>query len=29
MLDSIRRWVGSRNHPQITQIQEPLFEKSV
>ena len=29
MLDSIRRWLGTRNHPQITQIQEPLFEKSV
>jgi hypothetical protein len=25
MLDSIRRWLN----PQITQIQEPLFEKSV
>ena len=22
MLDSIRRWVGTRSHPQITQIQE-------
>ena len=29
MLDSIRRWLGTRRHPQITQIQEPLFEKSV
>jgi carbon starvation protein len=29
MLDSIRRWVGTRKHPQITQTQEPLFEKSV
>ncbi|HEU4769254.1 MAG TPA: carbon starvation CstA 5TM domain-containing protein, partial [Pyrinomonadaceae bacterium] len=29
MLDSIRRWIGSRRHPQITQMQEPLFEKSV
>src|SRR5512132_801416 len=29
MLDSIRRWVGTRNHPQITQMQEPLFDKSV
>jgi carbon starvation protein len=29
MLDSIRRWVGTRNQPQITQMQEPLFEKSV
>ena len=29
MIDSIRRWLGTRNHPQITQIQEPLFEKSV
>ena len=22
MIDSIRRWLGTRNHPQITQIQE-------
>ncbi len=29
MLDSIRRWVGTKKHPQITQTQEPLFEKSV
>jgi carbon starvation protein len=29
MIDSIRRWLGTRNHPQMTQIQEPLFEKSV
>ena len=29
MLDSIRRWMGSRNRPQMTKIQEPLFEKSV
>jgi carbon starvation protein len=29
MIDSIRRWLGTRNHPQITKIQEPLFEKSV
>ncbi len=29
MLDSIRRWLGTRRHPQITQTQEPLFEKSV
>src|SRR5215210_2849836 len=29
MIDSIRRWLGTRNHPQITQIQEPLFEKSM
>src|SRR5499426_2276534 len=29
MADSIRRWLGTRNHPQMTQIQEPLFEKSV
>ena len=29
MLDSIRRWLGTRKGPQITQLQEPLFEKSV
>jgi carbon starvation protein len=29
MLDSIRRWLGTRKRPEITQIQEPLFEKSV
>src|SRR5262249_44598177 len=29
MFDSIRRWTGRPKHPQITQIQEPLFEKSV
>ena len=29
MLDSIRRWVGTRKGPQITQTPEPLFEKSV
>ena len=29
MIDSIRRWVGTRSQPQITQMQEPLFEKSV
>ncbi len=29
MLDSIRRWTGTRKHPRITQTQEPLFEKSV
>ncbi len=29
MIDSIRRWVGTRNRPQMTQTPEPLFEKSV
>jgi carbon starvation protein len=29
MVDSIRRWLGTGKHPQMTQIQEPLFEKSV
>jgi carbon starvation protein len=29
MLDSIRRWLGTRNQPRITPVQEPLFEKSV
>src|SRR5690349_10400953 len=29
MVDSIRRWLGTRSQPQITQMQEPLFEKSV
>jgi carbon starvation protein len=29
MIDSIRRWLGGRKRPEITQIQEPLFEKSV
>jgi carbon starvation protein len=29
MLDSIRRWLGTRKGPQIAQLQEPLFEKSV
>jgi carbon starvation protein len=29
MVDSIRRWLGTRNRPQISQVQEPLFEKSV
>jgi carbon starvation protein len=29
MIDSIRRWLGPGKHPQMTQIQEPLFEKSV
>ena len=29
MLDSIRRWIGTRSRPQIAQTQEPLFEKSV
>jgi carbon starvation protein len=29
MLDSIRRWTGTRSRPQITQTPEPLFEKSV
>lgn len=29
MIDSIRRWLGTGKHPQMTQIQEPLFEKSV
>lgn len=29
MLDSIRRWLGTGKRPQITQTQEPLFEKSV
>jgi carbon starvation protein len=29
MLDSIRRWLGTRSHPQINQTPEPLFEKSV
>src|SRR5215204_7455278 len=29
MVDSIRRWLGTRRHPQVTQIHEPLFEKSV
>jgi len=24
MLDSIRRWIGTRSHPQITQIQEAI-----
>jgi len=24
MIDSIRRWVGTRKHPQMTQIQEPI-----
>jgi hypothetical protein len=24
MLDSIRRWLGTRSHPQITQIQEAV-----
>src|SRR5918993_2498767 len=25
MIDSIRCWLGTRNHPQMTKIQEPLF----
>lgn len=29
MIDSIRRWLGSRKGPQVSQIAEPLFEKSV
>lgn len=29
MIDSIRRWLGTRNRPQISPVQEPLFEKSV
>jgi carbon starvation protein len=29
MLDSIRRWLGTRSRPQMTQTAEPLFEKSV
>jgi carbon starvation protein len=29
MIDSIRRWLGTRNRPQISSLQEPLFEKSV
>jgi carbon starvation protein len=29
MIDSIRRWVRTRKHPQMTRIPEPLFEKSV
>ncbi|HEU4769384.1 MAG TPA: carbon starvation CstA family protein [Pyrinomonadaceae bacterium] len=29
MVDSIRRWLETRNHPRITQNPEPLFEKSV
>jgi len=29
MLDSIRRWLGTRSRPQITQNPEPVFEKSV
>jgi hypothetical protein len=24
MIDSIRRWLGTRSHPQITQIEEPI-----
>jgi carbon starvation protein len=29
MIDSIRRWVGTRSRPQMTQTPEPVFEKSV
>jgi carbon starvation protein len=29
MIDSIRRWLRTGRHPQVTTIQEPLFEKSV
>jgi carbon starvation protein len=29
MFDSIRRWLGTGKRPQMTQNQEPLFEKSV
>ena len=29
MVDSIRRWLGTRSRPQITKTTEPLFEKSV
>ena len=29
MIDSIRRWLRTRKHPQMTGIPEPLFEKSV
>jgi carbon starvation protein len=29
MIDSIRRWLGTRRGPQVSQISEPLFEKSV
>ena len=29
MFDSIRRWLGTGKRPQMTPVQEPLFEKSV
>jgi len=29
MIDSIRRWLGTGRRPQISKIQEPLFEKSM
>ena len=29
MIDSIRRWLGTGKHPQLTQITKPIFEKSV
>jgi carbon starvation protein len=29
MIDSIRRWLRTRNHPQMTRTPEPLFEKSM
>ncbi|HET9477818.1 MAG TPA: carbon starvation CstA family protein [Pyrinomonadaceae bacterium] len=29
MIDSIRRWLGTRKGPEVSQIPEPLFEKSV
>jgi carbon starvation protein len=29
MIDSVRRWLGTGKRPQMTQIQEPAFEKSV
>jgi len=29
MIDSVRRWLGSRRQPRMTQTPEPLFEKSV
>ncbi|HET9526218.1 MAG TPA: carbon starvation CstA family protein [Pyrinomonadaceae bacterium] len=29
MLDSIRRWLGTRSRPQMTKTSEPLFEKSM
>jgi carbon starvation protein len=29
MIDSVRRWLGTRRGPRISQLTEPLFEKSV